>query len=327
MDYPSFSKLLLVGFAIGTIFGGTSIQAATIHPTPQHAWRYSQKSAWYHDDSTSKYYRQVWDKANATWSKKGFNWKKTKGSSKTTVKNVKSNDIAWVGMTWTNSPSGMYIHKNLVVINQTLLNKLRYTKQQQINVAAHELGHALGIHHNHDNSISVMNPANRYYGIQNCDVAGMKKIYSKKYVGRSKLKSLATTNVSRGFVSHDYASEAIKQPAALKLQAKTIVCAKVAQVSDDQDFYSRIKLQQVEVLKGKFDANKTVRQSGNSFNDVADSRVLKTGEEVILALADNCDHYLPVASGNSIFVATAQANSYQQLSTGLHFKLADFNLN
>ena len=71
------------------------------------------------------------------------------------------------------------IAKEDVKLNKDTLKKEHYTKKERINVAEHELGHALGLNHNLKNSKSVMNPANRCYSIKKTDIKGMNKIYSK----------------------------------------------------------------------------------------------------------------------------------------------------
>ncbi|TMS99625.1 matrixin family metalloprotease [Apilactobacillus kunkeei] len=46
------------------------------------------------------------------------------------------------------------------MINRAVFEKYRYSTDDQIHVAEHELGHALGVAHNKVNSKSIMNPAN-----------------------------------------------------------------------------------------------------------------------------------------------------------------------
>lgn len=70
------------------------------------------------------------------------------------------------------------ITSSKVRINRAVFEKYNYTKAERTYVAEHELGHALGLGHNNADSVSVMNPANRYYTIQACDINGMKARYS-----------------------------------------------------------------------------------------------------------------------------------------------------
>lgn len=76
-----------------------------------------------------------------------------------------------------NKSTGQII-SNQVLLNRAVLTAYGYSKSERVNVAEHELGHALGLAHNEPDSISVMNPANRSYSIQDCDVRGMNAIYS-----------------------------------------------------------------------------------------------------------------------------------------------------
>ncbi|WP_428004079.1 M57 family metalloprotease [Apilactobacillus kunkeei] len=56
-------------------------------------------------------------------------------------------------------PSNGYIIRNNNIINRAVFEKSRYSIDDQIHVAEHELGHALGLAHNKFNSKSIMNPA------------------------------------------------------------------------------------------------------------------------------------------------------------------------
>ncbi|WP_143441325.1 matrixin family metalloprotease [Apilactobacillus kunkeei] len=156
-------------------------KASTYKTTPMLSYRYSKKTANYHDKSTSAHYKYVWKKAVEAWKQKGFRWT-SKGSSKTNLTSY--SDSSKKGLTIAGydavryNPSNGYIIRTNVMINRAFFEKYGYSTDDQIHVAEHELGHALGLAHNKVNSKSVMNPANRFYGIQPCDVRGMNKRYS-----------------------------------------------------------------------------------------------------------------------------------------------------
>lgn len=149
--------------------------------TPMKGWRYAKKTANYQVNSTSKKYKNIWSKSTKKWIDSGFKWTK-KSSSKTTVSSYEDDSksglkIAGYCNTQYRASDG-HIIKNKIMLNRAAFKKYDYTEAQIINVAEHELGHALGLAHNNQGSVSVMNPANRYYSIQKCDIKGMTKRYS-----------------------------------------------------------------------------------------------------------------------------------------------------
>lgn len=157
-----------------------SVKATTWNPTPIANYRYQKATAYYLDKSTSSHYKEVWQKAVNGWKANGFNWKAASSHSKTTLSSYNGTDnlnVAGYDNVDYDSSTGQIISSD-VRINRAVFNKYGYTLDQQVNVAEHELGHALGLNHNASNSVSVMNPANRYYNIKNVDVNGMKKRYS-----------------------------------------------------------------------------------------------------------------------------------------------------
>lgn len=173
------SALALLGIFVT---GSNNAEAATKSITPSLAYRYKQNNAYYYDLSTSDYYKDVWNTATAAWKKNGFTWKKAANHSKTTVSSY--SDDTSSGLKYAGYAQVSYdlktgkIISSKVRLNRAVFKKYGYTKAEQINVAEHELGHALGLDHNSSGSVSVMNPANRSYSIKSCDVKGMEKIYS-----------------------------------------------------------------------------------------------------------------------------------------------------
>lgn len=286
---------LLVGISLPV---GAS--AATLSTTPNHTWRYSKRSAWYQDRSKSSYYRQIWNRANTIWSKKGFNWKRTTKKVKTTVTTVASTNQQWVGLTWTRNPSGHYIGENKIELNRTLLSQMKYTKAQRVNVAKHELGHALGLNHNTDSSISVMNPANRYHSVRSCDVAGMKHLYSQKYVSGGITRYSVTSLLKPNAVSFDYPDGVIGNPQRLRQQAPVIITAQVQSVTDADRYFSWVTLRNVKSVKGKFNPHAKLKVAGNS-HTLASGQPLKAGERVELGLTKVDKHYELVANEYGIF--------------------------
>lgn len=190
-----YAKRILV-VSMVTVMMSSSLTAygKTKEVTPMNGWRYAKKTANYQVNSTSKKYKNIWSKATGKWIDKGFKWTK-KDSSKTTVSSYEDDSASGLKVAvYCNTSyriSDGHIKKNKIMLNRAVFKKYDYTDEQIINVAEHELGHALGLAHNNAGSVSVMNPANRYYTIQQCDVKGMNKRYStainKDVVGKDEV--------------------------------------------------------------------------------------------------------------------------------------------
>lgn len=175
-------SLLIFGVGItgSNFIQANQVKADTDYITPSEPWRYKYTSAYYYDLSTSSYYQDVWNRAINSWISNGFYWQEASNSSKTTLSSYDgSDDLSITGKTNTqyNTRTGQII-SNQVLLNRAALTAYGYSKSERVNVAEHELGHALGLAHNEPGSISVMNPSNRSYSIQDCDVRGMSAIYS-----------------------------------------------------------------------------------------------------------------------------------------------------
>lgn len=190
-----YAKRILV-VSMVTVMMSSSLTAygKTKEVTPMNGWRYAKKTANYQVNSTSQKYKNIWSKATGKWIDKGFKWTK-KDSSKTTVSSYEDDSASGLKIAgYCNTSyriSDGHIKKNKIMLNRAVFKKYDYTDEQIINVAEHELGHALGLAHNNAGSVSVMNPANRYYTIQQCDVKGMNKRYStainKDVVGKDEV--------------------------------------------------------------------------------------------------------------------------------------------
>lgn len=190
-----YAKRILV-VSMVTVMMSSSLTAygKTKEVTPMNGWRYAKKTANYQVNSTSQKYKNIWSKATGKWIDKGFKWTK-KDSSKTTVLSYEDDSASGLKIAgYCNTSyriSDGHIKKNKIMLNRAVFKKYDYTDEQIINVAEHELGHALGLAHNNAGSVSVMNPANRYYTIQQCDVKGMNKRYStainKDVVGKDEV--------------------------------------------------------------------------------------------------------------------------------------------
>lgn len=80
-------------------------------------------------------------------------------------------------MTYLTTNSQNFITQAKCQINNQALRSFHYAKFEWINVAEHELGHAIGLNHN-PGKASVMYVANRSYSIQKVDTDSVRQLYS-----------------------------------------------------------------------------------------------------------------------------------------------------
>lgn len=184
-------KHLLICIALTFLMGMSAIPVlARKSVTPSNGYRYLSPSATYVIDKQPKFYRSVWESAISAWKKAGFDWQQS-GRSKTHLRAVtmkQHNKKHRKRFRLTKNTAGMCIYAHTadssrlmvsaeVVLNKDAIRLHHLTKKQCINVAEHELGHALGLTHNKSKK-SVMYYYNQGYSIQKADIAGMRKIYS-----------------------------------------------------------------------------------------------------------------------------------------------------
>ncbi|GAX01285.1 hypothetical protein C5L25_000938 [Secundilactobacillus silagei JCM 19001] len=83
----------------------------------------------------------------------------------------------YVGVAYVNYDATKRITAVKLHLINTLLTKYAYTTTQRVNVAEHELGHAMGLAHNPIKQ-SVMYKTTRYVSIQPVDVVNVQYLYS-----------------------------------------------------------------------------------------------------------------------------------------------------
>lgn len=149
--------------------------------TPHGTARFQSNTATIDTAQSPARYRSIWLNAIQTWNRTGaFTFQPDNANdAQVTVKVSPSLGNAYTGMTYLTIDNQGYIDKVECDINNVTLRNFHYTRSEWVNVAEHELGHAIGLNHNPAKA-SVMYAANRVYSIQNVDVQSVKALYSEQ---------------------------------------------------------------------------------------------------------------------------------------------------
>ncbi|MFC6253589.1 matrixin family metalloprotease [Secundilactobacillus hailunensis] len=149
---------------------------------PVNPWRFETPQATV-QIKTGPYYTAVWKRAITAWNaKKVFKFNILNGPAQITIQPAQANEASlvthnYVGVAYVNYDTTKRITDVKVHLIHTLLKKYAYTTTQRVNVAEHELGHAMGLAHN-PNKQSVMYKTTRYVDIQPVDVSNVQYLYS-----------------------------------------------------------------------------------------------------------------------------------------------------
>lgn len=164
----------------------TILAAATSTPTP--SWgSWDQTTITYTTDTSSSYYKSVWQNAVSRWNKVGVvQLKAAKSGEKADITLTSSESLSTKSGKLAGYTNYSYLNKgsdnNEIVaakstLNRSLLTKYGYTKTQRTNVATHEIGHALGLSHSASKD-SVMYASDRYASIDHQDKVGLQDAYN-----------------------------------------------------------------------------------------------------------------------------------------------------
>lgn len=170
--------MVTIGLFVSQIGGAVALAAST---TPFGPERFAQNHATYAITTKSAYYQKIWRSAVHAWNKTGVFTFKLASSKSAQIKltTASANQAQHlgkdVGLTeyWAKRD---YLIKVSSELNPTLLHSYGYTRSDDLHVAEHELGHAMGLEHN-PSKHSVMYYENRSVAIQPVDINGVKARY------------------------------------------------------------------------------------------------------------------------------------------------------
>ena len=147
---------------------------------------------------------QCLEAGNYSLCDKVFKFNIVNGPAKITILPAQSNEATlvaqnFVGVAYVNHDDTKRITEVKLHLINSLLKKNAYTTAQRVNVAEHELGHAMGLAHNPIKQ-SVMYKTTRYVSIQPVDVANVRYLYSLP-PAQYFINPTVTTNVNQDIAS------------------------------------------------------------------------------------------------------------------------------
>lgn len=112
-----------------------------------------------------------------------YNWTSYSSSADIKVSSAYNSSVSWDGITTYNSSGGHFVAGSVVVqLNDYWFWTIPYTYDEEISVAAHELGHTLGLNHSSIASALMYYSTSRYtqygtYTPQQDDINGVNAMY------------------------------------------------------------------------------------------------------------------------------------------------------
>lgn len=164
---------------------------------PNIGFRYEQPTAKYYiRKGTPQSYRIIINQAITNWNNThAFTWVRSKTKVPTTIGVTNSNQGFWKGNHYAGVTLNLTKTKNVndhtfqtgakITLNPRVMANMRYTYNQQLLTVEHELGHAMGLKHNHERD-SIMYPNDTYYNSLNpnqigpSDISGVQTLYNEK---------------------------------------------------------------------------------------------------------------------------------------------------
>ena len=152
--------------------------------TDEHATtgaRWDQPSATIYIDTNNETFRSAYQEAINSWNQTGaFTFQIINDKEEADIIATEMNDgsvsAAGEAESKTNLLTNRFTHVTVRLNSYYLLDRrYGYSHERIVNTAAHELGHAIGLDHNEEES--VMQSAGSFYSIQPADIQAVKDLY------------------------------------------------------------------------------------------------------------------------------------------------------
>ena len=152
--------------------------------TDEHATtgaRWDQPNATIYIDTNNETFRSAYQEAIDSWNQTGaFTFQIINDKDKADIVATEMNDgnvsAAGEAESQTNLLTKRFTHVTVRLNSYYLLDsRYAYSHERIVNTAAHELGHAIGLDHNEEES--VMQSAGSFYSIQPIDIQTVKDLY------------------------------------------------------------------------------------------------------------------------------------------------------
>ena len=143
--------------------------------------RWGQASATVYIDTANETFRSAYQEAIDSWNQTGaFTFQIINDKDKADIVATEMNDgnvsAAGEAESQTNLLTKRFTHVTVRLNSYYLLDsRYGYSHERIVNTAAHELGHAIGLDHNEEES--VMQSAGSFYSIQPIDIQAVKDLY------------------------------------------------------------------------------------------------------------------------------------------------------